>query len=136
MPRLVRSFSFLALTFGLLSTNEYNDQPQRLELLVLVSNLTSALNLPQPSAVLLFCLFGATPAEYGTSQARGQIGAAAASPHHSRSNARSKPCLRPTPQLTATVGPLSEARDQTCILMDTSWVLNPLSHNGNSFLCS
>ena len=28
--------------------------------------------------------------------------------------------------------PLSETRDQTCILMDTSWALNPLSHNGNS----
>ena len=28
--------------------------------------------------------------------------------------------------------PLSEARDQTCILMDTGWVLNPMSHNGNS----
>ena len=27
---------------------------------------------------------------------------------------------------------LSEARDWTCILMDTSQVLNPLSHNGNS----
>ena len=28
--------------------------------------------------------------------------------------------------------PLSEARDQTCIFMDTSWVLKPLSHNENS----
>ena len=28
--------------------------------------------------------------------------------------------------------PLSEARNQTCILIDTSWVYNPLSHNGNS----
>ena len=28
--------------------------------------------------------------------------------------------------------PLSKARDETCILMDTSQVLNPLSHNGNS----
>ena len=27
---------------------------------------------------------------------------------------------------------LNKARDQTCILMDTSWVLNPLSHNRNS----
>ena len=27
---------------------------------------------------------------------------------------------------------LSEARDWTCILMDTSHILNPLSHNGNS----
>ena len=28
--------------------------------------------------------------------------------------------------------PLSEAKDQTCILMDTSWDLNLLSHKGNS----
>ena len=26
------------------------------------------------------------------------------------------------------------ARDQTCILMDPSWVLNPRSHSGNSYL--
>uniref|UniRef100_A0A8D0QRP6 Origin recognition complex subunit 2 n=1 Tax=Sus scrofa TaxID=9823 RepID=A0A8D0QRP6_PIG len=30
------------------------------------------------------------------------------------------------------LNPLSEARDQTCILMDTGQVLNLLSHNGNS----
>ena len=30
------------------------------------------------------------------------------------------------------LNPLSEARDGAPILMDTSWVLNPLSHNGNS----
>ena len=29
---------------------------------------------------------------------------------------------------------LKEAWDRTCILMDASWVLNLLSHNGNSFL--
>ena len=28
--------------------------------------------------------------------------------------------------------PLSEARDRTCILMDTSWILNPRKHNRNS----
>ena len=74
---------------------------------------------------LYFFLFRAAPATYGSSQARDRIGAAAASLHHSHTG--SKPYLRPTPQLT-----LSETREQTCILMDTSQVLNPLSHNGNS----
>ena len=31
------------------------------------------------------------------------------------------------------LNPLSEARDQTLILMDTSQVLNPLTHSGNSW---
>ena len=30
------------------------------------------------------------------------------------------------------LNPLREARDRTQILMDTSWVLSPLSYNGNS----
>ena len=30
------------------------------------------------------------------------------------------------------LNPLNEARDGTCILMEASFVLNPLSHNGNS----
>ena len=30
------------------------------------------------------------------------------------------------------LNPLSEARDRTCVLMDTSRLLNPLSHNRNS----
>ena len=29
------------------------------------------------------------------------------------------------------LNPLTKARDRTCILMDTSWVLHPLSHNRN-----
>ena len=52
-----------------------------------------------------FCLFRAAPVAYGSSQARGQIGAIAASLHHSHSNARSKPHLQPTPQLRAMPGP-------------------------------
>ena len=56
----------------------------------------------------------APPVAYGNSQARGQIGAAAANLHHSHSKVGSEPHLRPTLQLVATPGPklpLSKARD-------------------------
>ena len=55
---------------------------------------------------MLFVFSGAAPIAYGSSQARGPVEAAAASLHHShsRSHARSEPCLRPTPQLTARAG--------------------------------
>ena len=55
-----------------------------------------------------FCLFAiswAAPAAYGSSQARGRIGAVAASLCSSRSNVRSKLCLQPTPQRTAMLDP-------------------------------
>ena len=45
--------------------------------------------------------FMAAPMAYGHSQARGQIGAAAAGLHHRHSKAGSEPHLSPTPQLTA-----------------------------------
>ena len=54
----------------------------------------------------VFCLFRATPSVYGGSQARGWIGAAAVSLHHS---SRQRQILNP----------LSEARERTCVLMDT-----------------
>ena len=52
-----------------------------------------------------FCLFRVASAAHRGSQARGLIGAAAASLCHSHSNAKSEPHLRPTPQLTATPEP-------------------------------
>ena len=59
-----------------------------------------------PPLYFFFCfLFRATPTAYGGSQARSPIGAAAANLHHSQSNARSEPRLRPTPQLTAMPDP-------------------------------
>jgi len=81
-----------------------------------------------------FLLFRAKPAAYLSSQARGQIRAAAASLHQSHRNAGSELHLRPTSQLTAMPdpSPLNEARDQTHILMDASQVHNSLSQNGNS----
>ena len=53
----------------------------------------------------VFCLFRAAPTTYGSSQARGRIEAVGADLPHSHSNARSEPCLRPTPKLTATPDP-------------------------------
>ena len=68
-----------------------------------------------------FCLFRATPAAYGSSQARGLIRASAAVHRHVGSG----PHLWPIPQLTTMLDPqptLSEARDRTHVLMDTSRV--------------
>ena len=69
-----------------------------------------------------FCLFRATHTAYGGgSQARGIIGAAAASLHHSHSNMGSEPHLWPTWQYQI-LNPLSEARDQTSNLMVPSQI--------------
>ena len=68
---------------------------------------------------LSFAFLG--PAAYGNSQARGWIGAAAASLRYSHSNARSK--LHHSSQQQCWIpNPLREAGDQTRILMNTSQV--------------
>ena len=54
---------------------------------------------------MYFLLFRAALAAYGGPQARGPIGAIAAGLHHSHSNIRSEPRLRPTSQLTAMLDP-------------------------------
>ena len=55
---------------------------------------------------VLFCLlFRVKPVAYVISQARGPIRTVATSLHHSHSNARSKPCLQPMPQLMAMLDP-------------------------------
>ena len=53
----------------------------------------------------LFAFSRAAPGAYGGSRARGLIQAVAAGLHHSHRNARSQPCLQPTPQLTAMPDP-------------------------------
>ena len=70
-----------------------------------------------------FGLFRALLAAYGGSQARGPIRAGAASLHHSHSNARSKPCLQTTPQLTTTPDPQPTEQGQGS---------NPQSHGSQS----
>ena len=67
------------------------------------------LNLLRLDVVFCFCfcflLFRAPLVAYGGSQARGKIGAIAASLQHSSSNAGSELRLQPTPQLKATPDP-------------------------------
>ena len=77
----------------------------------------------QPFFILL--LFRAAPMAFRSSQARGRIEAAAEA--YTTATAMPYPshiCTYTTPR-----------GNWTCILMVTSWVLNPLSHNGNFFVC-
>ena len=71
-----------------------------------------------------FCLFRAAPVAGRDSQARGLIGAAAASlcHSHSHSNARSELPLPPTSWLTATPGPLTHLA-RPGIEPASSWIL-------------
>ena len=59
-------------------------------------------NIPLWHINFSFFFFRDAGAAYGSSQARGQMGATAPCLHHSHSNVGSKLCLRPTPQLAAT----------------------------------
>ena len=71
-----------------------------------------------------FHLFKAPPVAYGSSWARCWFGAAAAGLRHSHGNTGSKL------QLAATLDPLSKARVQTWILMDTSGFLTQWATTG------
>ena len=79
-----------------------------------------------------FCLFRAIPSVYGSSQARGWTRAAAAGLHHSHSTPNLSRICDPhhSWQQHRILNPLSK----TSILVDTSQVLNPLSHSGNSYI--
>ena len=72
----------------------------------------------------VFCLFRATPMVYGGSQARGLIGATAASLHHSHAMQDSgQICnLHCSSRQHWILNPLSRARDQTHILMEMSQI--------------
>ena len=81
-----------------------------------------------------FChvFFRGTPVAYGSSQARGRIGTVDTGLHHSTPDLSCICDLHHSSWQCRTLNPLIEARDQTHILLDTSQVLNTLSHNGNS----
>ena len=71
-----------------------------------------------------FVFSRAAPSAYGSSQARGLIGALATGLHQSYSNAGSELRLQPIPQLTATPEPqlTDKARDRTSNLLVPSWI--------------
>ena len=78
--------------------------------------------------------FRAVPTAYGSSQARAQTGAVATGLQRSHSQ-RDPSCvcdLYHSSQQRQILNSLSEARNRTHILMDTSQNHNPLSHKGNS----
>ena len=91
------------------------------------------LSISWPDILTLFFL-RAELAAYGGSQARGRPGAPAAGIRYSHT--RSKHRLWPTPSSwqCCIPNPLSKARDWTHIFVDTSLILNPLSHSENSSL--
>ena len=63
--------------------------------------VTPSVTLGKLGHFFFFGLFRATPAAFGSSQARDQIRAVAASLQHSYGNSGSKLLLSPTPQLTS-----------------------------------
>ena len=73
-----------------------------------------------------FWLFRATTMAYGGFQAGGQIGVAAAGLHLSRSKATRDPShicdLYHSSQQHQILNPLSETRNQICVLMDASQI--------------
>ena len=81
-----------------------------------------------------FCLFRATPAAHGRSQARGQIGAAACATATATADLRCVCDLHHSSLQHWILNPLSGARDQTYIFMDTSQVRYCWSTIGTSSL--
>ena len=72
----------------------------------------------------------ATPAAHGSFQARGQVGAATEA-HATATEMLDPGCICDVhhgSQQRQILYPLSEARDRTWILTETTSVLNPLSH--------
>ena len=99
-----------------MAKNPKNKKAQCSQVILCVHHIVHREVLPAPTQYLLIhfffptifiylfiLLFRAIPEANGSFQARGQIGAAAASLHHSHSNVGSKPHLHPTPQLMATL---------------------------------
>ena len=74
----------------------------------------------------------AAPVAYGSSQARGRIGAEAAGLHQSHSNTGSKTTYASACSNAGSSTHKSGFEHKTLWIL--CWILNPLSHNGNAFV--
>ena len=96
---------------------------------------TSSLKLCFWFLFFFFFLFRATPVAYGEVP-RLRVQSELQLPDHTRATATQDPShicdLHHISRQHQILNPLSKARDQTCIFMETSQVLHLLSHNGNS----
>ena len=82
--------------------------------------------------LFLIFIFMATPGAYGSSQSRGQVRDAATATAIAMMDMRQGFNLHHSSRQCQIHIPLSKAIDRACIRVDTSRVLNPLSHNRNS----
>ena len=80
------------ISFGIIVFSEYMPRSGIVE-----SFGKSIFSFKLPFKKIFFFFFRATPAAYGVSQARGQIGAVAADLHHSHNNVGAEACVQPTP---------------------------------------
>ena len=121
-----------------LQLNCWNNHLRQWPLITLILLLTqlvyglwiySCYNNEQIFFFFFFWLFRAAPMAYGSSQARGQIRAAAANLHDSHRNA-SICNLHHSSWQCWILNPLRETRDWFCFLMDTSWVCYHWSKTG------
>ena len=93
---------------------------------------------PGPHLFFFFFLFMAEPVAYGRSQPG--VKSELQLPAYTTATVTPNPShvcdVHQSSRQCQILNPLSGARDQTCILMEPSWVLNPLRHNGNSLACT
>ena len=79
----------------------------------------------------LFFFFRAAPEAYESSPGKGSNRSCNCRPTPTQHQIQAKSASLSQRRI---LNPLKEARDPSCVLMDTSPDLNPLSHNGNSFI--
>ena len=132
-----KGLEFLAfLTLPLQRNKGYPYQPYQFFTFVVFGKMQpSQTFITESQEVLFVLLFRAAHAAYGSSQARGRIRARSCqpSPQPQQHGIRAKSATYTTAHgNTRSLTHQARPRIKPRILMNTSWVCNPLSHKGNS----